>query len=74
MVELVLGHGERVVRREDELADLLVVAPDHHQQLAQVWFWLSDKFCNLEIEKVYFRQDITRCADLQSFHSIILKN
>ena len=48
VVELVLGHRERVVRSVNELADLVVVPPHHLQQLAQVRFRLSNKFCDLE--------------------------
>ena len=48
MVELVLCHGDGVVRRVDQLVDLLVVPLDHLEQLAHVRTRIAHKFRHLE--------------------------
>ena len=49
VVELVLCHGDGVVRRVDQLVDLLVVPLHHLEQLAHVRTRIAHKFRHLEV-------------------------
>ena len=74
VVEFVLGHRDGVVRRMDQLVDLLVVPLDHLQQLAQVGVRIPHKFGNLQvtIDDVFLTRSVW--PDSAKFRHFKIKN